>query len=52
MTRKIQSIRGMNDLLPGQIEVWHAVERAIRSVAVEYGYREISVAVARKNSAV
>ena len=38
----------MNDLLPGQIEVWHAVERAIRSVAVEYGYREIRLPLLEK----
>ena len=50
MTRKIQSIRGMNDLLPGQIEVWHAVERAIRSVAVEYGYREIRLPLLEKTA--
>ena len=37
----VQSIRGMNDLLPGQIETWQRVEAAVREVSRRYGYREI-----------
>jgi len=36
----IQSVRGMNDLLPERISAWHAVEDAIRTVVAQYGYRE------------
>ena len=38
---KIQSIRGMNDLLPGEIELWQQIEREIREVSALYGYNEI-----------
>ena len=41
MTVKIQSVRGMNDLLPGDIELWQQVEQAIRQIATLYGYSEI-----------
>ena len=37
----IQSIRGMNDLLPDQMETWQRVETALRNVARLYNYREI-----------
>ena len=38
---KINSVRGMNDLLPDYAGVWYRVERAIREVVTSYGYREI-----------
>ena len=41
MTAKIQSIRGMNDLLPGEIELWQQIEQVIREVSELYGYNEI-----------
>ena len=41
MTVKIQSVRGMNDLLPGDIELWQQVEQSIRQIATLYGYSEI-----------
>ena len=41
MTAKIQSIRGMNDLLPGDIELWQQTEQVIRRVSALYGYNEI-----------
>ena len=41
----VQSVRGMNDLLPGQIETWQRVEAAIREVSCRYGYREIRTPV-------
>ncbi|XXK21049.1 histidine--tRNA ligase [Arenicellales bacterium nBUS_48] len=37
----IQSIRGMNDLLPDQMATWQRVETALRNVARLYNYREI-----------
>lgn len=42
-TKVIQSVRGMNDLLPGTVERWHIVESAVRKVTELYGYREIRV---------
>ncbi|MGI9310466.1 MAG: histidine--tRNA ligase [bacterium] len=39
--RKLQAVRGMNDLLPTQVGAWHRVEQALREVAWGYGYQEI-----------
>lgn len=33
--------RGTNDILPGEIEKWHFVEKLIRRICAEYGYSEI-----------
>ncbi|MDP6198533.1 MAG: histidine--tRNA ligase, partial [Porticoccaceae bacterium] len=38
---KIQSIRGMNDLLPEQSAVWQYLERVVAELLDHYGYREI-----------
>jgi histidyl-tRNA synthetase len=38
---KIQSIRGMNDLLPEQSATWQYLERAVADVLSRYSYREI-----------
>jgi len=37
----IHAVRGTYDLLPGDIEIWHAVETRIRSVFHSYGFQEI-----------
>lgn len=41
MAKKIQSIRGMNDLLPDASALWQYLESNVASVAARYGYREI-----------
>ncbi len=41
MTMRVQSIRGMNDLLPSDTELWQSVEDVIRDVSELYGYQEI-----------
>ena len=38
---KIQAVRGMNDILPGESPVWQYLERVISDVVHSYGYREI-----------
>jgi histidyl-tRNA synthetase len=38
---KIQSIRGMNDILPEQIALWQYVERTAAKLLTGYGYQEI-----------
>ena len=38
---KIQSIRGMNDLLPEQSAAWQYLERTVAQVLASYSYREI-----------
>lgn len=41
MSKGIQSVKGMNDLLPDDSGVWQFVEASIRDTAAAYGYREI-----------
>lgn len=41
MTNKIQSLRGMHDLLPEQSPSWQYLERTVADVLGRYGYREI-----------
>ncbi|MFT5033744.1 MAG: histidyl-tRNA synthetase, partial [Bacteroidia bacterium] len=38
---KIQSIRGMNDLLPEETPVWQYLEAQLRDLLARYGYSEI-----------
>lgn len=42
---KIQSVRGMNDLLPSETDLWQRVETAIRDVSASYGYQEIRLPI-------
>ncbi|MCC6874329.1 MAG: histidine--tRNA ligase [Sandaracinaceae bacterium] len=37
----LRAVKGMNDVLPGEIARWHRVERAFRDVADRYGYGEV-----------
>ena len=46
--KSVQSVRGMNDLLPGQVESWQRVEGALREVSRRYGYREIRTPVVER----
>ena len=39
--KKMQSIRGMNDLLPEESPVWQYLERSVEDLLARYGYREI-----------
>ncbi|MWP62362.1 histidine--tRNA ligase [Gilliamella sp. Pas-s25] len=39
--RKIQSIRGMNDLLPTDSACWQQIEKIVKGVLNSYGYNEI-----------
>lgn len=41
MSKLIQSVRGMNDLLPTQTPHWQHVESTLRTVLETYGYQEI-----------
>ena len=38
---KIQSIRGMNDLLPEQSATWQYLEKTVANVLARYSYSEI-----------
>ena len=41
MSKTIQSIRGMHDVLPDESYQWQAFERIVRDLMSMYGYREI-----------
>ncbi|MBM6551697.1 histidine--tRNA ligase [Marinomonas ostreistagni] len=41
MGRKVQAIRGMNDILPGQSSVWQYLEKTVAQVVSSYGYQQI-----------
>ena len=41
MANKIQSIRGMNDMLPAQAPRWQFVEKTFRDLMASHGYQEI-----------
>lgn len=41
MSHSLQAIRGMNDILPGEAELWEQFEQTIRDWLATYGYRPI-----------
>lgn len=41
MSRKLQAIRGMNDILPGQTAIWQYLETTVADVVKSYGYQQI-----------
>lgn len=44
----IQAVKGMNDILPGQVEWWQRVEAVAREVLENFGYREIRTPLVEK----
>jgi len=40
---KIQSVRGMQDLLPAQKEIFRSIEDVVREVLCAYGYQEVGL---------
>lgn len=45
MTKPIQAIRGMNDLLPDAAQRWRHIEQQMIGVLSAYGYREIRLPI-------
>ena len=45
MTRSIQAIRGMNDILPDQIYLWDFFEQTVREWMTACGYRNIRMPI-------
>ena len=45
MSQTIQSVRGMNDILPGESELWEVFEESIRSWLKSYGYKPIRLPI-------
>lgn len=45
MSKQIQPVRGMNDVLPAEIGAWQHLERVARGVFEAYGYAELRVPI-------
>ena len=45
MSQNIQSVRGMNDVLPGEAEFWEMFEETVRSWLRSYGYKPIRLPI-------
>jgi histidyl-tRNA synthetase len=45
MSKKIQAIRGMNDVLPAQSPVWQYLEGTVAELLGSYGYNEIRMPI-------
>lgn len=45
MSKAIQAIRGMNDCLPSETNIWQMVESVLRRVASSYGFSEIRMPI-------
>ncbi|HEV7799573.1 MAG TPA: histidine--tRNA ligase, partial [Burkholderiales bacterium] len=45
MTKTIQAVRGMNDILPDEAQLWQFFEDTARTWLESYGYREIRMPV-------
>jgi histidyl-tRNA synthetase len=43
MTKQLQAVRGMNDVLPAQIGAWQYLERELSGLLRVYGYEELRV---------
>ncbi len=41
MSQKFAAVKGMNDLLPGEIETWHFVEEAARQIFRRFAFQEV-----------
>lgn len=50
MSKKIQAIRGMNDLLPEQTPLWQYVEGQVAALMLRYGYREIRTPIVEQTA--
>ena len=45
MAKALQAIRGMNDCLPSETNIWQMVETVLRRVASSYGFAEIRMPI-------
>jgi histidyl-tRNA synthetase len=45
MSKTIQSIRGMHDILPEQTPAWQYLENTVRTLLAGYGYQEIRMPI-------
>ena len=43
MSDTLQSVRGMNDILPTETPAWQAIEGLLKEIMLSYGYQELRV---------
>ena len=48
MGQAVKSIKGVHDVLPDDIHLWHFLESIVREVTASYGYREIRTPILEK----
>ncbi|WP_114279189.1 histidine--tRNA ligase [Thioalbus denitrificans] len=48
MSKAIQAVRGMNDILPDQTPYWQQIEGAVRDILAAYGYGEIRMPIVER----
>ncbi|OOV88674.1 histidine--tRNA ligase [Oceanospirillum linum] len=50
MAKKIQAIRGMNDILPEQSAIWQYLESTVESLLKRYSYQEIRMPIVEQTA--
>jgi histidyl-tRNA synthetase len=50
LSKKLQAIRGMYDILPDQTPLWQGIEKVITDVLKQYGYQEIRLPAVEKTA--
>lgn len=45
MSKTLQAVRGMNDILPEEIGTWHLLENTLKRVSESYGYSEVRLPI-------
>ncbi|MFC3678941.1 histidine--tRNA ligase [Bacterioplanoides pacificum] len=50
MSKKIQAIRGMNDIKPNETPVWQYLESTVKELLASYGYGEIRMPVVEQTN--
>ncbi|WGL97483.1 histidine--tRNA ligase [Arsenophonus sp. aPb] len=50
MAKNIQSIRGMNDCLPADIQFWQKIENKLKQILASYGFSEIRTPIVEQTS--
>jgi histidyl-tRNA synthetase len=48
LSKNIQAVRGMNDILPEETPTWRHLEEVVRQLLDAYGYREIRMPIVEK----
>ena len=48
MSKTLQAIRGMNDLLPDNVAIWQFIETSFRDLMKQYSYHEIRMPIVEK----